>query len=45
MYEIQFSIYRSSADNYQVVNRVSNFFRKNDYFLMDPHFWETIRYF
>ena len=25
------------------VNRVSNFFRKNDSFLMDPHFQETIR--
>ena len=25
------------------VNRVSNFFRKNDSFLTDPHFQETIR--
>ena len=25
------------------VNRVSNFFLKNDSFLMDPHFQETIQ--
>ena len=25
------------------VNRVSNFFRKSDSFLMDPHFRETMR--